>query len=250
MSRRFPLPSGGSVVLTSLGYATGWNKTSQAARFPLPRTLTDTVDVSRTALTSATSPELHCVAQFQSPALAAQTISGTLKGQIRSSVNNLTFAGTVAIAARVVSSDGLTLRGELLAPTASQSASTPPRLSTSTINRSFRDSADNTDISLNPVTSISGDILVVEIGARDVDTGTTRSAALRFLDLAINAYLPEDETTSTALNPWVEFSHSIVFADEVAAPLISEWGNTSWDILHVLKRKFRQISTRVSKRDS
>lgn len=254
MSRRFYLPSAGAPPLAALAYGAGWNKTSQASRFALQRTPSDTADLQKLLTSSIASPEFHCGAQYQSPALAGQTISGTLKGQIRAFVNNVAFNGTIAVSARVVSSDGTVIRGELFGsstPHASQAATSPPRIPLSTTNRRFKDASENTDLALTPVDCIAGDILVFEVGARDVDTGTSRSATLRLLDPLANTDLPEDETTTTSTTrPWVEFSFDILFADEVPTPDVNTWLNGSWDVLHVLKRRFRRITTRVSKRDS
>lgn len=218
MPTRLYLPSTGSPGLGSLGYGGGWNKTSQAARFAGTRLATraNSSNVARINTSAATSPEFHCCAQFQYPDLVAQTITGTLKGQVRANVNNVSFNGTVAITARIVSSTGSTLRGYLIGttPAASQSVASPPRMTLTITNRRFRTSTDVTDIPLSTVTAQLDDVLVIEIGSRDVDTGTSRSSNINFQDLTAQTDLPENDTSTGGQNPWVEFSQTIFFVGD------------------------------------
>jgi hypothetical protein len=211
VSTRIYLPASGAAGLASLAYDTGWNKTSQATRLKAVLVKSDTALASRTCTTSATTPEFHCSAQFQLPGLASQTISGTLKGQIRANVNNVLFNGTVAIGVRVVSPTGATIRGTALAISAPDAVTTPPRISGSMTNRQFMDVSESAALTLTNVVCQTGDVLVIEIGARDVDTSTSRSALLTLGDPSATGDLPEDSTTTTALCPWIEFSSTVFF---------------------------------------
>lgn len=229
MARRFYLPSSGSPGLGSLAYGTGWNKTSQAARFAGARTPSGTTAVARSGTSSATSPEFHCLAQFQYPSLTAQTIIGTLKGQIRGSVNNAAFNGTVAIACRVTSSTG-TLRGYLLGPTPAAPVAPTSVLTLTNTNRTFKTSVPESIIPLTDVTTQVNDVLVVEVGVRDADTGTSRSGTLVFSD-GSGSDLPQDETNTTGANPWVEFSFDIVFTDDIPSEVVGTLSQTLGDVV-------------------
>lgn len=195
----------------------GWDKTNQAVR-----RLTD-VERQNTALTtlnaasSALSPEFVLMEQAVSHPLAAQTITGTVKGQIGGFVNSANLNATLALAIKVVSGDGLTVRGTLLATTASQNISTsPPKIvpgSSVFTNRKFRDALDNINIPLTSLSILAGDRLVIEFGFRDVSTSTSQQCNLKIGDDQ-STDAPEDETSNltTTYNPWLEFTHNFIFS--------------------------------------
>ena len=61
-----------------------------------------------------------------------------------------------------------------------------------------------------------GDYLVVEIGARAFNASTSSMGfSCRLQDGATVADLPEDETTTDDLCPWIEFSQDLLFQDKV-----------------------------------
>jgi hypothetical protein len=101
---------------------------------------------------------------------------------------------------KVVSSDGSTVRGVLVG-----SAGTPrtfDSLPTNLTNRS--DSTTSTE-----VIAQAGDRLVIEIGTGgDPGLSGAHDSSLGFGDSAASD-LPEDITTTTALNPWVEFAEDL-----------------------------------------
>jgi hypothetical protein len=168
---------------------------------------------------SALTPEYHCSVQYQIGGLAAQTITGTLKGQIRALQNATGYNGQVAIAARIVSSDGSTLRGELIAATSADNNVEPPEIRAGSVlyNRSYRDASESTVISLASVVCVANDVLIVEIGARDQSTSTSAVSTIEIGD-------------PTAMCPWVEFSQTINFG--VSIPTLS-WLNDSYN--HVMR---------------
>ena len=61
--------------------------------------------------------------------------------------------------------------------------------------------------SVSAVVVQAGDRLVVEIGANDVNAGNLQ---FRY-GAPTGSDLPEDETTTTDLTPWIEFSGTIGF---------------------------------------
>lgn len=205
-------------ALTSLAFDAAWQETAAAIRRSLttPGHAKDPgthPDLQFIVTSSATTPELHLIGQFVSAPLRAQTIAGTIIGQIRAAESNTNFNGTIQIGVRVVSNDGLTVRATLLAVTGStNTAASPPEIAVTTgTNRRFLNSSDVTPIALSSYTCIDGDRLVVEIGIRDVDSGATRTAFLQIGQS--NTDLPENDTTTTAQCPWVQFDSIIQFQD-------------------------------------
>jgi hypothetical protein len=123
---------------------------------------------------------------------------------------------------RLVSGDGLTVRGTLVAADAA-ALSSEWGLDTAPRNRKFPLAAIS-PVTVSNVVAQEGDRLVFELGAR-VDNNDAEQIELVVGD-AQGADLPENETSSaTAGDPWVEFSADIVFAlagppvATVAAPL-------------------------------
>jgi hypothetical protein len=223
---RWYLPSAGTAPLTSLAYDTVWNRTVAATRHPTSGTKISTAMANRTMTSTATSPELHCGAQFQSVPIAAQTISGTVKGQIRTGSNNGPVnLGQLSILIKIVSNDGTVTRGYLIGATPAHTnlTTSPPRIPTATtpgeINRKFMDSSDNTNIPLSSVVAEENDRIIIEIGSNDNTTGTTNSRVVIGDDSATD--LAEDETSTLTDNPWIEFSSAILLAGEGAPTLIS-----------------------------
>ena len=157
------------------------------------------------AETSATAPYDVILRQFVSEPLQAQTISGTVKGQIRARESDPAAQMCAALVIRVVSNDGLTERGVLLAyfPAALSSGFDP---ATST-NRKFPPST-----ALTSVTCQDGDRIVVEIGHRAFNTVTTSYTGYVWFNNTIGtADLPEDEITTDNLCPWIEFSQALLW---------------------------------------
>ncbi|MDP9203647.1 MAG: hypothetical protein M3P26_17220 [Gemmatimonadota bacterium] len=145
--------------------------------------------------------------------LAAQTISaGTITGQIRaleSAINdNLDL---VSIRITVVSSDGGTLRGTILAL---GDYAAVLEFGTVLTNRTIADGDATTS-----VTAQAGDRLVIEIGIKNSTVGTSVSGDLSFGDNS-GTDLAVDTTTTAANNPWIELSNTITFLAAGKAPRI------------------------------
>jgi len=105
---------------------------------------------------------------------------------------------------RVTSGATSTIRGTALAghTLADSSGSNKWRANTTPQNRIFPAAAAN-DV-LDPVAgTVAGDYLVVEMGYRSFTSGTT-GAAMFWYDSTTSGDLPDDETTTTELNPWLD----------------------------------------------
>ena len=158
--------------------------------------------------------------QYISDPLNAQTISGTIKGQIRvaQSFVEQRFDQVVA-SIRACSNDGTIIRGTLLSigghgTTNLFEAGTPE-------NRKIFDGD-----SLTPLVLLEGDRLIFEVGSQ---AATDAPEVGEFITMICGddggSDLPEDETTQSALNPWIEFSQTLLF------PLVRTiTGKTTYDL--------------------
>lgn len=174
---------------------------------------TGTTD-SRPAYDVASTPADLLGGQYVSPALAAQTISGTAK--MRMVVAEETANDNVAaqLVVYVVSNDGQTVRGVLYAGDSDTANPPSNEFGTAYANRAFPRAA-TTNFALSSLAISEGDRLVVEYGARM--RGTARTSVLVGYTTGSDGTtdLPEDETdTSQVKLPWIEFSGAITMSDD------------------------------------
>lgn len=160
------------------------------------------------AETSASGTFDFLFRQYFSDQLAAQTISGNISGIIRAleSAADADFRAQMVV--RVVSEDGGTVRGTLLASDAG--ALSNEFDATTLTNRKF---PLNGNGALTNVAAQLGDRLLVEIGIRAHNvTATSKTGTLRFGDASASD-LANNETGTTDDNPWIEFDSTITFAE-------------------------------------
>lgn len=169
---------------------------------PSPAFGTDTVNLART---NAANPMNLMLGQFVSGRLSAQTISGTVKGQMHLNEANAAADYMAQIIIRLVDSS-LAHKAVLLAPYASTLAS---ELTTTNTNRKNPVGGSQ---ALTSQTAADGDRIVVEAGIRAY-SANLYNASLKFV-CSSTTDLPEDETTTINYNPWVEFSGTIAFLDQ------------------------------------
>lgn len=148
------------------------------------------------------------IVQYVSDPLGAQTISGTVKGQFRV-YQDASAQFCRAIVIRVVSGDGLTVRGTLL--------SHFPATLTSEWNTFLENrSIPPADAALTEVEAQEGDRLVIEIGFRSFSTdgGQIYYGYLGVGDPSVGTDLPENETETGSKRGWLEFSQSLIWSLE------------------------------------
>lgn len=218
MPTRFYLPSTGAAAV-SPAYDAAWEDTSIAARLA-----TSTSKISSASLAVSFSDAVDTdrdilFRQYVSVAIAAQTIAAqTVKFQIRGAEGNIDKNMFSAIGLRVVSNDGGTVRGTLLAVTRDDLEllvdSFPFDETPAWENRQF--SATTT-----AVTSLDNDRIIIEIGTGgDPALDEDHRSGVRIGD-ASGTDLPEDNTTTTDNNAWVEFANVISFEIVTPGALIS-----------------------------
>lgn len=138
--------------------------------------------------------------QFVSPPLAAQTISGNIKGQMRAQQSNATGqTARTTIVVTVINPAG-TIVATLLGLT---NGSTD--LGTTLTNRDYPLSTALTSYTCN-----TNDRIVIEVGIARTSGVTVRTGTVAATNNSSTS-LPEDNTTTTASSSWFEFSQNIKF---------------------------------------
>lgn len=146
--------------------------------------------------------------QYVSGKLAAQSLSGNIKGQFQCLEANANNNLTITLVVKVISADGSTTRATLLAITRDGTEA-----NTSLRNLIFASAA------LSSYTCVDGDRLLIEVGL----AGSSGPAAggvqghngsIRWGCSASSGDLAENDTeTGTTFRPWVEISNTWTFLD-------------------------------------
>lgn len=200
-----------SAIVVASGYTAdaGWEKVTGAVIRRLATTRSSLASTSVSLASQGTSGNDTLLGQWISPPLDVdQTITGTVKGQIRTQSGAAALDPRSQFILRVIKPDG-TVRGTLLAMDAGALAN---EWSTTITNRQMpRGGA----LSLSSVAALAGDRIVAEDGIRQHAAGASNTALVYGGELGVSD-LPEDESTTTALAPWLEFSQDITFTNEAA----------------------------------
>jgi hypothetical protein len=190
-----------------------WNFANQINPVTVPGTLAKNDGSAMTSKTEATG--IATIAQAMGRTiigpLAAQSIAGSISGQMRAMQNNNGASGTLAMAVKIVQPGGAD-RAVLLAQTASDAAtSAPHEFVTNTLtNRQFADVAEATAITLTTQSATAGDYLVIEWGFRSA-TAVDRTVTLSYGNDNATDLTAGDSGETTARNPWWEFSQTLIF---------------------------------------
>lgn len=209
MATRFYFPSTGTPGISpAFG---SWDVTSNADRREMVRTRISSAMTNKDGSGDATVGN-HLLRQYvSSESLAAQTLSGTIKGQVR--IQNVGGGNVGSLAVRVAkcASDGSGVTEILIISYSTDASGVPPRPDTTMTNRRFEQGDNDFALDLTSTAIDAGDRLIVELGYRDTSTNTSRYCRHSLGDDSATD-LAEDETTTTADNPWIEFSADIAFA--------------------------------------
>jgi hypothetical protein len=205
MTTRIFLPASGAAAVNP-AFDGAWEKTADADRLECVTVRINSGFASKTSSeNAAASPYDFLTRQYVSKPLAAQDISGTVKGQVKCLESSSQADFCRALVVKVVSPDGQTLRGTLVSHFPGALAS--EYSSTGLTNRYFPPAGTP----LTPVTVQAGDRLVIEVGTRSFNTSSTnRTATHRFGDASVTD-LPENESETQDYNPWLEFSQTLTF---------------------------------------
>ena len=191
MATRFYLPSTGAAAV-SPAYG-GWGKTSSGDRLAMVQTKISSAMANKSA---GSSSGTHLVRQYVSEPLPAQTISGTVSCYARCLEDNSTDTIVTRLLIRVCSNDGTSYTGTLL----SLGGYGPGTdFDNSLKNRIFADGDSLSSLAIN-----ANDRLVIEMGYNS-NIGALDIGRINFGDNS-GTDLGENETETTANNPWIEFS--------------------------------------------
>lgn len=191
----------------SPSWSAGWNKTSGAGTLRASKFTTGTTRNGPVNSLSGTSGHFTSVSRHILGPLVDGPIEGTVKGQIACNQTAIGDNVTLAIALKVVKSDG-TDRGILLGVSASDDTSTtPPEMSGTTTNRRVLDVNESASLTLTPVQAVLGDFLVIELGGRQNSSSTFDINIFGGTDQASD--YGENDTDTGAKNCWIEFSGSV-----------------------------------------
>jgi hypothetical protein len=196
---KFYLPSTSALPPVSPAFNSGWAITTGADRIMC---YTDKRNTSITSKTTGNSSSVQKILnrQYISQPLLAQTLSGTVKGQLRGSESNPTMDGVTSIGIFVCNVQG-TIVATLL-------AITNPPLSGNEYSNSLTNKNTPVSSALSSYNCANGDRLVIEIGVSQKGNSNNRNVTQSFGDNSATD-LPEDQTTTTANNPWLQFSTTI-----------------------------------------
>lgn len=208
---RFYLPSTGTATI-SPAFDSAWDDTSSVTSRPASTTRGTSAfaEITDTETSSSNTWDV-CLGRYISEPLSAQTISGTVMGIIRARESNTAANARSQMVIRVVSGDGTTVRGTLLAQN-NTTTNINEWVATTTVTaaRNARFPVGSAAAALTSVTAQQGDRIVIEVGGRAVNTSTTSyTLGMRFGENA--ADLADNETGVVEGAPWIDFSAGIQF---------------------------------------
>lgn len=212
MPSRLYLPSSGAPSV-SPAFEVGWIATN-ADRVRARRLKTGTAIATKAVPEVSLTAADVLVRQYVGPPLAVQTIAGTVKGMVRcmESATAADFRSQWSV--RVVSGDGLLVRGSLLARTTSALAS---EWGTALAARKFPVGFTGAGATMTPITCQLGDRIVIEVGYRAHNVvNTSRTGTVEFGDPTSVGDLTETEAAQSALCSWVEFDQTLLWRFPVA----------------------------------
>ena len=205
MATRFYLPeTAASTPITPTPDA-AWEDTSILARaMTSTASIADPMATVSFADADDTSKDILFRQWISEPLTAGQTITGAqaLKAQARVSQAGTFNNMVLTIGIRVIAANGTTVQKVVLAPTRDNN------IAAGTLtNRAFTATSAATNY-----TTVAEDRLVFEVGmGGDPNAGSDHDSSMRFGDDAASD-LPEDDTTTTDLRPWIQLTNTLTFS--------------------------------------
>lgn len=222
MTSRLYLPSTGTAPISpSFGGGGSWGLTGGADRLVAVTTKISSSMVSKSsnsdgAGTGSLQGLSHLCRQYVYQ-IGAQTFGGTVTGQARGSESATSNNQRPVTKIYVVDSLGTTVRGTIFANSETEVANPTSEWTTSLVNRKMPWSSESPG-TCAAITSSNNDYLVIELGGSKINVSlTNRFVTISFGDNS-GTDLAVDETTTTANNPWIEFSQTIVTPSAGGAP--------------------------------
>ena len=235
MATRFYLSSVAAGI--SPTFNGSWEATGAAVRRMLDTVKQSAFETLTVACGSTAGPIDVLVAQYVSAPLSGdQTISGAIKGQLRTYEDNAALDARMQCVIWVRKADG-TSRGTLVASDTSALAS---EFATSLTNREV---PLGSPVTPSSVAALSTDRIVVEIGYRKHEAAATNRNVQMRLGAPSGTDLPEDETDTTDLVPWIEFADTLTFTAPTA--LVTQVATEVLDQSTAVKALVTQVAVEV-----
>lgn len=231
MATRLYLPSHGSLSISPTPDSS-WEDVAAVAKRNLAQFPGQSAFASVTVTegTSNTNARDLLHGMFLSPPLKAGSYNGcTIKGQVRALESNANANCMTQIVVRLLDNTGAVKQ---VLYGGHSTTSVADEYGTSLSNRRIPHTAIS-PVTLANFTCADGDRISVELGTRFNNTSATSYTAQHNYGGAGASDLPEDITTTTALNPWIEFSADLEFQvptrHSSSPPVVklSTTGNTS-----------------------
>ena len=213
MATRFYLPSTGTAPITNVSVSANWEVDSHGKK-PCYTSKQSSAMTSFSITDADETDQDHCRLQFVSPPIAAATITvQTIKMQIRCSETNAQNQMFVALSVRVVSLDGTTVRGTVLDVTRDNLE----MVLTTLTNRQFTATTSS-------VVASENDRLIFEIGMGGDPTDELSAGHDSRVNVGDDSGtdLAEDNGTTTANNPWIELSDTLVINAEPPSTVLKD----------------------------
>jgi hypothetical protein len=191
--------------------AAGWEVTAQVERQMMSTSTASYVMATAATAGSGVANDDTLNFQWIYGPLAAQTLTGTVKGQLGARESNAATDARAQMTIRTIASDGSTVRGTNLAMDTAALSSEFLVDSLDFENRRFPRGGAT---ALTSVSIQAGDYLVLELGFRNHGTNTAQVRMRGSDDTGDTTDLPENETQGYAIagiyRPWVEFSQTLI----------------------------------------
>lgn len=194
--------------MAAMAFDSSWELTTSGFRNRLTRTK------RRSAFASSTRSETSAAVvdvldgSWVSDPLQAQSISGNVKGIMRALESNIAADMRAQLLIKVVSYDGATVRGTLLAHDVSALSN---EFATTLTNRKFPLNWSGAGAVLSSVSALDGDRIVVELGVRAHNVVTTSYSFTVEFGTASSSDCDENETDTLQYCPWIEFDQTLLF---------------------------------------
>ena len=193
------LPSTGAAAVSPT-FDANWEETGDAVRLAMVTTKITSAMTTKSITAVATAQDLLFL-QYVSDTLAAQTLAGPISIQMRTAEALATADAFCRMALKVISEDGATVRATLLAFADFGSGTE--------WNTALRNQIFAFQDQITSYTCILGDRLLLELGCNHAAAAVSLSVSHG--DDNASDFAENDETQTTALNPWLKFYKRVTF---------------------------------------
>jgi len=204
-------------------FSSYWDSTVGAVRRRLETSRLSATSATTFSITKAIAgPYNWAMVMLVLPGLAAQNVSGNLKGQMRMNENVIAMDAGVQCSAKIWRPSTQAYVATLLANNNYGAISATPgavgyELAVTLTNRKVPSGWSGSGAALTATDVLEDDCIVIEVGVRFFEAGASSRTSQLQLHQNNGTDLPEDETTTTSNDPWFEFSDTLTFKNKAIA---------------------------------